>query len=225
MNKWLWVLYPTLVLIFVVYTAITVFSNADTWAQLTQKREDVQVQEEKAAQLRKKLATLANFDTTKAQSDLKELLDTLPDARLAWSLITEIKNAASQSEVELKEYKSNAGNVKQATAGAVLADESGVVLTMSARVPDIVRLRRFLNVLTSQKPLVRLLRLTFTGGAMQLTVEGGWSRMSHETVKDAPLQEYADTLSSIRTRMEKYVLVSVDQAASVSGNFGVTNPF
>ncbi len=225
MNKWGWVLYPILVAVFVIYTGVTVLSNVDTWAQITQKREDVQVQQEKAALLRNKLVVLSNFDTNKAQIDLHEMLDTLPDARLAWSLISEIKNAAAQSEVELKEYKSNAGNVKQATAGAVLADESGVVLTISARVPDIVRLRRFLNVLMTQKPLVRLLRLSFSGGAMQLTVEGGWSRMVHETPKNTPLQEYGTTIAGVRSQMEKYVLVSVEQAASGSGNFGVTNPF
>lgn len=225
MKQWLWLIYPVLAVVFILYTAVNVVSDPTKWTVITQKRQDTQVQEQQITLLRQKLNVLSALDKAQVQEDLKYLLEIMPPSRFAWSLLSELKIAASESGSVIVGYKGKVGDVKEASTSGQIADDTTLSLTVTAEVPDIARLRRLLATLYEYKPLVQLSKLSFASGTIQMTLDGAWSAWAKEANQTGELPEYMSTLQKVREKTQSFKSISTDSSTAGEINFGVVSPF
>jgi hypothetical protein len=178
--------------------------------------------------LQKRLGELQNFDFPQGETDLEQLVLAVPAARRVWSLISEVKSAASQAGVIVDKYSAVGGDVKEATiSGSV----SGVAaqamqLEVGLTVNNMGQLWKMMDALERSIPLVKVVSVKLDSGAAVLVVEGawgGWSKVMSDVTMALP--EYSATLNEVKNRLGDFGVVYTPLNINVGSGDGVVDPF
>lgn len=219
MKKWLWLGYPAAVLVMVVVSSQFLLFDQSKWTSLLTDRQKVADQQTQIAELKRKLGILSTVDIAQETDRLKLLVNAQPPKKAVWSLVSEMKSAATGSGVIIDGYKGGAGGVREASGSA---DES-LVLKVQAHVSDVTKMGKFLTSLYNKLPLARINTLTWTDGQVEMEIESAWLPWQAVAKSDSPLPDYKAEVTAVSDKLSGFEsLVEVTEA---TGSGGVTNPF
>ncbi|HBC72629.1 MAG: hypothetical protein UX91_C0005G0010 [Candidatus Amesbacteria bacterium GW2011_GWB1_47_19] len=229
-KKWLWVGYPVVVALMIVWTVqFMVTGGSDIWVNMTQNEEETRKQEELVAILRQKLKILQGVNREELESDLRLAVEAVPPVQKAWQVVTQLRVAALESGSVMKSFKGAGGETKEASESARI-DETKPPLGFNAvfTVNDLTQAQRVINSLEGKLPLIRVNSIKYLLGEMDIEVTGtwvGWTKLP-EQAYSLPLPEYRIASGRMRTLLAGLVSVGdVSGEFTASGAGQMANPF
>lgn len=227
LKDFTWLLYPLIVIGFVVVSAQYLFDTS-RWTSLASDGEKIKTQEEQIERLRKKLAVLSAVDLVADEQNLKYLVSAVPNTKMVWFLVSELKLAASDGGVNIDEYKGQVGvGVSEASESAIvqITPENNLSIKAEIRAPDITSFKNFLGSLQSRLPLVKVAKFEYLSGEVKLTVEGAWTPSKSSVGDMSDLPDYKAKVEQAKLGLAGLVgFPEVVLTGTTSAEI-VTNPF
>lgn len=225
-KYWVWVSYPILVATFIAISAIVVLNNKDKFAAMVERKEKIAVEEARIAGMKKRLAILQSLDVKSESENLKQMIRAVPTSKMVWSLVTELKQAAADTGAVLETYKGSVGNVKEASAEAELVEENTPFeLDVTYEVADLEQLGNLLKNLESRVPLIKVNKMRYGAGLVDLTIEGAWKAWESVVDPGADLPEYQSDLEKVKMLLAGFVKFDELSVEGSETGTGVINPF
>jgi hypothetical protein len=227
---WVWILYPLVVIIFVVVGLNWMFgNNSARFLELTGAKKQLDLQQADLSRLRQKEAMLKSVDVTAETENLKRLTAVMPATKKVWLLVDELTLAATESGSTLQDFNGQVGSVKEATGEAaprpVAVASDSLHLEASYNVESFDQVKSIVVQLSKSLPLVQISKISFIGKRLILEVNGAWSnwtRVANEAQNTLP--DYALEVAEINNMTSGYNMAAqFDQA---TGDYLRTeNPF
>ncbi|MEK9200751.1 MAG: hypothetical protein AAB909_02120 [Patescibacteria group bacterium] len=176
-NRYTWLGYPLFVIMFVVTCTNVLLSSQEQVREVFSKKSQVESVEEQVEKLEDKLEALRALDQQALTQDLDLMTAAVPAARQVWSMISGIRQAASESSVILDSYRVSVGDVREATSAARTAkkDDHGLDIRSSFEVNDLTSLATLSEQLNGLLPLLRVVSIKFASNKADLVIEGAWN--------------------------------------------------
>lgn len=225
MKKWLWLGYPAAVLVIVVVSSKFLLFDQSKWTSLLTDQQKVAEQQAQIAELKRKLGILSNVDIAQETDRLKVLVNAQPPNKAVWSLVSEMKSAATGSGVIINGYKGGAGGVREASgsAEATAGSDESLILKVQAQIDDMTKMGKFLTSLYIKLPLARINTLTWTDGQVDMEIESAWQPWQAVAKSDSPLPDYRAEVAAVSDKLSGFE--SLVQATAATDSSIVTNPF
>ncbi len=219
MNKFLWLTYPLLVLVVILFSAKYLLSG-QVWTALSNKQDRTALDKIKIDKLSKKLNFLKSAELNSWTNDWNYLVSVAPMSKQITLLLGEISQAASASGVGIISYK---GMVNDVTA-----TESAKELTLdvSFSVNDIKTLAQLLQQLENRLPLVSIGKITYAQKKADISIMGIWSPIPKlASNPDAELVDSRQMVADLRNKLTGFVEVVTRNIDLQGTNNASGNPF
>lgn len=206
LKNYLWIAYPIIVVIFMIFGAKTILSIRGNLSLLIAQKTQSETVEERVNILRTKVDTLTDLDLEQAGSDLELLTAAVPPSRQAWHMILGIRQAALDSGAILDSYRVGVGDVREASGSAVFKGSDLIKISTSFEVTDLAQLTALVTRLNQMMPLLRVSTLTYDAAKTDIEIEGAWNGWG-QTVSDVttPLPQYAPVLQQVKEKLSGFV--------------------
>lgn len=231
-GDYLWVVYPVLVVAFIVLSLTVVTGQGQAgWDALTNRQKEVALQSERLARLKLKVGKLRETRAEEVNEDLRNLLLAVPATRQVLLLLSELGQAASGSGLSMEGYSFDTGNIKESTPSAQGSEEEAkkeLVVNVVVEGGNFDRLRQFVGKLEGFLPIARVTGVKFADGGAAVKVEQKWKPWVKVNLEaESELPEYAAKLAEAFKLISEYEQISGDLegASSASAEVGTTNPF
>lgn len=223
-SKYQFLLYPLVVFLFIVFSANLLFDPV-RWEGLMTNQTQIADQERQIGELKMKLEKLNAVNLDVASADLKYLVSAMPNSKMVWFLVSELKLSASEGAAIIEEYKGEVGRgVAEASGEAEVVDDSKLSLKTNMLVSDISNLRNVFASLDKRLPLVKISKIEYENGALVLVTEGAWSPSKKTVAGDVNLPDYQASVTRVKKALEGFVGFPEVVVSSDSGEF-VVDPF
>jgi len=206
LQRWVWLVYPLLSLVFMVVSLNFLLGQGAGWlAKLQSQQKSMETDQQRLSKLKTKLDLLKNVQVSKEKQRLQLLNNAVPTTNQLWVLISELKQAG------------------------VVSNYSGVndaELTVNFDVSEISKLKNTVSILEKLLPLVDVKTIEFTEGKAKMIVDSRWKLVdSVATSVTDVLPEYESVVAGVESKLQGYSLVQLQQnSGSESAGFR-TNPF
>lgn len=231
MKKWLWVLYPVIVLIIIGVSGNMLFLNQERWVMMLEDQQKAEEQEIRIAELKKKLGVLSLVDFQVEADNLKRLIEAQPPKKSVWTLISEMKSAADEGGVAIGEFKGGIGGVREATGSGevdtsvVVSEDVALSLTVGAEVGGLSNLKSFLESLDKLLPLARINQIDYTTGTVVMEIESAWKPWEVVAGVGGELPDYKAEVERVKARLADYYSLPAVEIIEASGSAGSVSPF
>ena len=224
LNNLSWILYPILVAAFIIISSQLLLDPV-RWQGLVTNQEKIAEQEVQIQNLRTKLTALNSVDLQAAQRDLKYLVSAMPNSKMVWFLVSELKLSASEGGVTIQDYKGNVGKgIAESSDSAVAVDDQNLSIKVSLNVTTLDGLKSMLASLDKRLPLVKISRIEFSDGSVSLVADGAWSPSKKVTGNEGEILEYISEVNKAKSFINGFIGFPEVVVASMSGEM-VTDPF
>lgn len=228
MNKWLWIGYPVVVVVFIMTSSYFLWGDPARWQEMVGSLGTVAGQEAELARLRRRLGVLQVVDLVQAQQGLRDLLEAVPPAKQVWVLVAQLNQAGESAGTVVEKYKGTGGDAKEASDSAdkrpaVLVEEAELSLEATYTVSGLEQLEKVVSSLERTKPLVKISKIGFSSGQVVVGVEGAWQAWEKLDRSDADLPEYRELLGVALKSLEGFEKFTFVKAGTESGS--VSDPF
>jgi hypothetical protein len=220
-KNWLWVLYPVVVLVFLLFSTNYLFGANSRMQDFLKRQEKVDDEQGQISELKKKLIVLNSVDPEKAKLDLAELLKAVPASKKVWVLVSELKAAAVDSDASVSAYTGRGGQVKEASESAVV-DTEVLGLDVEYNVGLFTDLVKVFENMEKMLPLIKIAKVNMDENMFKVSAIGAWAnwvKVSGDA--NIPLPDY---VSAVNKAKEKIAENSELPVATDSGEIS-SNPF
>ena len=222
-ERWKWVAYPVGVGVVIWVSLGWLVGSSDAWQSLTVRQDEVREQQEKVARLKEKLAVMTQVNLGQEKANLGIMVEAIPAVKQVPGLLAELAAAGNAAGAAMAGVRGTAGDVG-ATESAVAVNSQELVLTASFVVTDIQQVGKLLTDMEKRLPLLRVRRVQFSKGKIDVEVEGVWSPLGKLVGEvDQPLPETKGLAESVKRKLAGFVSLPV-VAATSSGSVR-ENPF
>lgn len=224
--KYKWLLLPLGVVLFIVVSVNFVFNPA-RWDKLSADKTQVEEQQAQIAALRQKLAVLTAVDPTAEGDNLKYLNTAMPTTKMIWYVVSQMKNAASESGTIIEEYKAVVGSgLAEATEGAKVVSVKDEPLKIKAllTVRDPKDLVPFVQNLENRLPLVRVDAVDYVAGKATIELVSAWAPITRVQPQAQGLPDYKQKVNQAKLGIAGFVSFS-DIVVPAGTPEIIVNPF
>lgn len=230
-KDWLWVAYPILVIVGIFIGVSLLFGDGGKRiANITGAGKELEVQKAELLRLQLKEQVLQAVDTERETATLVRLTEAMPATKKIWLLVSELNLAGNEALVAMTDLEGNADEVKDATIAAtpkplVPGITDTLELTAKYDIAEFEQVKKIVDKLDRMLPLVKINKLSYDAGALDLTVEGAWSnwnKVASESLNTLP--EISNSVTETEAKLAGFEsLPAIDPNA---GDFVFTvNPF
>lgn len=209
-RRWSWLMFPLFVgvVILISYGWLVAGPN-QIWQKLWVDQEKVKAAEIEVARLKSKLDALSRVNVADQREILAALEKATPSQMRPMLLIGEMTVAASESGVVIEKYKTGGDRSQQ--------------LEVSLQTGDAGKLIEWINHMEKWIPLVSIVRMSYTGGQAEVTVEQMWKGFVASGARpEDELPEMGERTKAVMSKISGYRELTTE--AIVPADDGTTNP-